>query len=81
MTRCEIVQELERQEADLEQVKACDEREACLLFNADSKAELMEAIEDEIAYYKGLLREDEGTNSGMDYIGLQSSQGMAVVHW
>lgn len=81
MTRCEIVQELERQEADLEQVKACDEREACLLFNADSKAELMEAIEDEIAYYKRLLGEDEGTNSGMDYISLQSLQGMAVTYW
>lgn len=81
MTRCEIVQELERQEADLEQVKACDEREACLLFNADSKAELMEAIEDEIAYYKRLLGEDEGTCGEMDYIGLQASQGMAVVYW
>lgn len=81
MTRCEIVQELERQKADLQQVKACDERAACSLFNADSKAELMEAIEDEIAYYKGLLGEDEGTGSGMDYIGLQSSQGMAVTHW
>lgn len=83
MTHYEILREIERQEADLERVNAADETTACLLFNAESKAELVEAIEDEIACYRGLLEacgEDE-EDDGMDYAGLQRSQGMAVTHW
>lgn len=80
MTRYEILQEIERQEADLLQVNACDEATACSLFNADSKAELVELIEDEIAYYKSLLPPDDD-DDGMDYAGLQRSQGMAVIRW
>lgn len=81
MTRCEIEQEIEKQEADLNIVEGSDEETACFLFNADSKSELIEAIKDEISFYKNLLKPDMSEDSDIDYRILQLSQGMAVTNW
>lgn len=81
MTRYEIEQEIEKQETDLNIVEGSDEEIACFLFNADSKAELIEVIKDEISFYKSLLNPDMSEDEGMDYCILQLSQGMAVTHW
>lgn len=80
MTRYEIEQEIEKQEAALELVNGCDEEVACLLFNVDSKAEAISLITDELDFYRSLLKPDP-ENAGMDYVNLQLSQGMAVTHW
>lgn len=82
MTRYEIEQELDKLYKDLEIAHNADERTVCKLFNADSKKEIIKVITDEIDTYEDLLKEfDMPHDDGMDYRGLQLSQGLPVVYW
>lgn len=75
MDQYEILREIESQESDLETVINCDEDIVCLLYNADSKAGLILAIEDEIKFYKSLLPKS-CEDTGMDYDAICSVQGL-----
>ena len=77
MTQYEIEREIEKQEADLSIVESSDEETACFLFNAESKAELIEAIKDEIRFYRSLLQPDIYEDDGMDYDALCQVQGLS----
>lgn len=77
MTQYEIEREIEKQEADLNIVESSDEKTACFLFNAESKAELIEAIKDEIRFYRNLLQPDIYEDDGMDYDALCQVQGLS----
>lgn len=77
MTQYEIEREIEKQEADLNIVESSDEKTACFLFNAESKAELIEAIKDEIRFYRSLLQPDIYEEDGMDYDALCQVQGLS----
>ena len=66
---------------ELEEVKAMPESEVCKLYNADSKSEIIALIYEEITALENCQGEDYGEGDGMDYIGLQLSQGMAVIRW
>lgn len=77
MTQYEIEREIEKQEADLNIVESSDEKTACFLFNAESKAELIEAIKDEIRFYRNLLQTDIYEDDGMDYDALCQVQGLS----
>lgn len=77
MTQYEIEREIEKQEADLNIVESSDEKTACFLFNAESKAELIEAIKDEIRFYRNLLQPDIYEDDGMDYDALCRVQGLS----
>lgn len=82
MTRYEIERELDKLYKDLEIAHNADEHTVCKLFNADSKKEIVKVITDEIDTYEDLLREfDMPYDDGMDYRGLQLSQGLPVVYW
>ena len=82
MTRYEIEQELDKLYKDLEIAHNADERTVCKLFNTDSKNEIIKVITDEIDTYEDLLKEfDIPDDDGMDYRGLQLSQGLPVVYW
>lgn len=77
MTCYEIEQEIEKQETDLEIVEGSDEEIACLLFNADSKAELIEDIKKEISFYKSLLEPDMSEDDSIDYDAICEVQGLS----
>lgn len=77
MTQYEIEREIEKQEADLNIVESSDEKTACFLFNAESKAELIEAIKDEIRFYRNLLQPDIYEDDDMDYDALCQVQGLS----
>lgn len=77
MTQYEIEREIEKQEADLNIVESSNEKNACFLFNAESKAELIEAIKDEIRFYRNLLQPDIYEDDGMDYDALCQVQGLS----
>lgn len=77
MTQYEIEREIEKQEADLSIVEGSDEKTARFLFNAESKAELIEAIKDEIRFYRSLLQPDIYEDDGMDYDALCQVQGLS----
>ena len=82
MTRYEIERELDKLYKDLEIAHNADEQTVCKLFNADSNKEIVKVITDEIDTYEDLLREfDMPYDDGMDYRGLQLSQGLPVVYW
>lgn len=82
MTRYEIERELDKLYKDLEIAYNADEQTVCKLFNADSKKEIIKIITDEIDTYEDLLKEfDMPDDDGMDYRGLQLSQGLPVVYW
>ena len=80
MNKVQLQQGLNALYRDLENVRSMSEEEVCKKYNADSKIEILEVIEEEIATYESLLspeyQEDE-----MDYAALQSVQGMAVTQW
>ena len=66
MTRYEIEQELNRLYRDLDTTYNSDEETACLLFNADSKAEAIQAIVDEIDFHEDWLKELDEENNVYD---------------
>lgn len=57
MTRYEIEQELNELYKDLNTAYGCDEQTACLLFNTDTKAEVIQMIVDEIDCRECWLKE------------------------
>lgn len=77
MTQYEIEREIEKQEADLNIVESSDGKTACFLFNAESKAELIEVIKEEIRFYRSLLQPDIYEDDGMDYDALCQVQGLS----
>lgn len=82
MTRQEIEEELDGLYKDLNFAYNADEETLCRAFNADSKQEYIKALTEEVNKYEALLEEyNLPEDDGMDYISLQSSQGMAVTHW
>lgn len=76
----EVRDRIEEIRAELEEVRAMSEKDVCERYNADSKAEIVALIQEEIAAletgYECLPDDD-----GMDYVNLQLSQGMAAVFW
>lgn len=77
-----INQQLDSLYKDLEAAHNNDERTVCLMFNADSKKEVIQLITDEIDSLEDALKGFETCeDDGMDYINLQLSQGMAVIYW
>ena len=71
--------ELDRIYVELSIVKGLDEESVKRAYNADSKAEVVLLIEEEIAAHEEALREREGFTGcpGIDYDALCSSQGLA----
>jgi hypothetical protein len=59
MNRYEIDKQLSSLYRELEQVKMANELTACILCNTDTKQEAIEAIQQEIDYYEGQLKEIE----------------------
>lgn len=59
MTRYEIEEELDKLYKELETVKNADEETVCRAFNADSKQEYIDLIQDEIDCYEAILADDE----------------------
>ena len=55
MTRYEIENELDKLYRELETVKNADEETVCRAFNADSKQEYIDLIQDEIGCYEAIL--------------------------
>lgn len=80
MDRIQLQQGLNALYRDLENVRYMSEIEVCKRYNADSKREILEVIEEEIATYESLLI-PEHQEMEMDYAALQSVQGMAVTRW
>ena len=79
MDRVQLQQGLNALYIDLENVRSMSEEEVCKTYNADSKRELIEVIEEEITTYKRLLEPIEEYK--IDYAALQEVQGMAVTQW
>ena len=71
--------ELDRLYVELSLVKGLDEETVKRAYNADSKAEVVLLVEEEIAVHEAALREREGLAvcPGIDYDALCSSQGLA----
>ena len=63
MTRYEIENELDKLYRELETVKNADEETVCRAFNADSKQEYIDIIQDEIDCYEAILAGDEEPTS------------------
>lgn len=59
MTRYEIEQSITKEEEYLEIAINCDEETACKIFNADSKADAIAAIDEQLDFYRGLLQSDQ----------------------
>lgn len=55
MTRYEIEEELDKLYKELETVKNADEETVCRAFNADSKQEYIDLIQEEIDCYEAIL--------------------------
>lgn len=55
MTRYEIEEELDKLYRELETVKNADEETVCRAFNADSKQEYIDLIQDEIDCYEAII--------------------------
>ena len=79
MDRVQLQQGLNALYRDLENANNMDEETACRIYNVDYKAEILEAIKEEIATYKRLLEPIE--EDKMDYAALQRVQGMPVTQW
>ena len=79
MDRIQLQQGLNALYRDLETANNMDEETACRIYNADSKDEILEVIEEEIAIYKRLLEPIE--EDKIDYAALQEVQGMVVTQW
>lgn len=77
----EVSDRLDKCYNELEEVKAMPESEVCKRYNADSKSEIIALIYEEITALESYQGEDCSEDDGMDYIGLQLSQGMAVIRW
>lgn len=56
-TSYQISQELESLYTDLDRVNEMSESEACAAFNADSKKEFIEVLNEEIEIYESMLEE------------------------
>ena len=80
MDRIQLQQGLNALYRDLENVRSMSENEVCKKYNADSKREILEVIEEEIATYESLLS-TEHQEMEMDYVALQEVQGMLVTQW
>lgn len=79
MNRYELRQELNALYSDLDMAKNKSEQEVCEQFVVDTRQEIMEMLEGEIKRCEAMLNElDEAADDGMDYIGLQVSQGLPV---
>ena len=80
MDRIQLQQGLNALYRDLENVRSMSENEVCKKYNADSKIEVLEVIEEEIATYESILS-PEHQEMGIDYVALQEVQGMPVTQW
>lgn len=79
MNMYEIEQELNALYADLDIAKGKSEQEVSKRFNVDTRQDIMEMLESEIKRHETMLKElDEAADDGMDYMGLQVSQGLPV---
>lgn len=81
MRMTEVSDRLDECYNELEEVKTMPESEVCKRYNAESKSEIIALIYEEITALENFQGEDYGEGDGMDYIGLQISQGMAVTRW
>ena len=80
MNKVQLQQGLNAIYIDLENVRSMSEEEVCKKYNADSKIEILEVIEEEIETYESLLI-PEHQEMEMDYVALQEVQGMPVTQW
>lgn len=79
MNRYDIERKLDFLYLELDEAMDSDEQTVCLMHSVDDKRDAIALIEDEIRYCKAMLDElDEAADDGMDYIGLQISQGLPV---
>lgn len=79
MNRYDIERKLDFLYFELDEAMDSDEQMVCLMYSVDDKRDAIALIEDEIRYCKVMLDElDEAADDGMDYIGLQVSQGLPV---
>jgi hypothetical protein len=78
MNACTINQQLDSLYKDLEAAHNNDEKTVCLMFNADSKKEVIQLITDEIDSLEDELKSLEACeDDGMDYDTLCYSQGIS----
>ena len=80
MNRIQLQQGLNALYRDLENANNMDEETACIIYNVDYKAEILDVIKEEIATYESLLI-PESQEDEMDYSSLQRVQGMPVTQW
>ena len=59
MKEYETYRELEKLYEELDTARKADEQTVCLMYNADSKEEILRLINDEIAFYERRLTEME----------------------
>lgn len=79
MNRYDIERKLDFLYFELDEAMDSDEQTVCLMHSVDDKIDAIALIEDEIRHCKAMLDElDEAADDGMDYIGLQVSQGLPV---
>lgn len=80
-----IYKELDRLYQELDVVHRMSEKAVCEKYNADNKKEIVQVITDDIDRLEDEMKEIEEMASMdddcMDYINLQLSQGMPVIHW
>lgn len=78
MTRYEIEQELDALYRDLYQAQNMDEQTACKVYSVDSKADIIEVIQEKIDTYEAIvLGPDTDEDDGMDYDALCEVQGLS----
>lgn len=78
MNACTINQQLDSLYKDLEAAHNNDEETVCLMFNADSKQEIIRLITDEIDSLESELKGfDACEDDGMDYDALCQVQGLS----
>ena len=80
MRPTEISQRLDDLQLELVDVKAMSEERACKEYNADSKQDIIDALQEEIDALES-YRAEEYDDDGMDYRSLQLSQGLPVTFW
>lgn len=81
MKLTEISNKLDELYNELESVRLMRESDVCEKYNSDCKQDIIEVIEEEIETLKSYECEDYIEDEGIDYIGLQYSQGLPVVYW
>lgn len=78
MNKYDIERELDGLYTELEAAEMNEKQTVCLMYNVDEKAEAIALIKDDIKALEDQLGECGTADDGMDYIGLQVSQGLPV---